>query len=93
MLSSQSSTLAVTPFRFRSGLQVLERMFTPAAQTSTHFADEKLSLFRQLNIPPDRRLGQGEDGRAALAVPAPRVSDLEPLRRALRNHFAPATSF
>jgi hypothetical protein len=68
-------------------------MFTPAVQTSTHFADEKLSLFRQLNIPSDRRFGQGEDGRAAPAVPAPRVSDLEPLRRALRNHFAPATSF
>jgi hypothetical protein len=30
-------------------------------QTSTHSADEKLSLFKQLNIPPDRRLGQGED--------------------------------
>jgi hypothetical protein len=51
------------------------------------------ALFKQFNILPDRRLGQGEDGRAALTVPAPRANDLGPLRRVLRNHFAPATSF
>src|SRR5438105_108467 len=54
------SPCELTYFDFEASFRS-SRDVHPAMQTSARSADEKLSPFKRLTIPPDRRSGQGQD--------------------------------